>query len=435
MITRIEIDGYKSFEQFELELRPFTAIAGPNAVGKSNLFDALRHISSLVGKTLRESFETERGSLSDLFTIYPDGSSKSTISYAVELLLPSYIEDQFSTRADLKYRRLRYELKVAKSGEGDLSLLHEKLFLLRRKEDPFLRAYPEVREQLPLLKQGRNTPFIDTLRQQVTISQDGNAGNKRTISLAGAQRTVLSSITTVEFPHAYAAKRMLEDIHFLQFNPEKLRAPSKLAASPYLRPDGENLAAVIARLTKHQPDVLLMLSNDLAAIVPGVGEVILQRDDKREEYIIAIKHTDGYCLPSKLLSDGTLRILALVVISYDPKFDGTIILEEPENGVYPGRIPEIVTLLRSIASLSAELPGLRQMVINTHSVRFIDEMKVQEARELIFAMLKKIASKQHGSYMMTEMGYVEDELVAGRNLVAREQLKRLLSEKALVGAL
>ena len=34
MITRIEIDGFKSFEGFELALNPFAVILGPNASGK-----------------------------------------------------------------------------------------------------------------------------------------------------------------------------------------------------------------------------------------------------------------------------------------------------------------------------------------------------------------------------------------------------------------
>ena len=103
MITKIEIDGFKSFENFSMEFRPFTVIAGINGVGKSNLFDAMRHLSDLVSdKTLRESFETDRGSLFDLFTRYPSGERKRRISYAVELLLPKVIEDEFSEEEQLK---------------------------------------------------------------------------------------------------------------------------------------------------------------------------------------------------------------------------------------------------------------------------------------------------------------------------------------------
>ena len=58
MLTRIEIDGFKSFENFGLNLNPLTAVVGPNASGKSNLFDALRFLSLLVKNDIRTAMST-----------------------------------------------------------------------------------------------------------------------------------------------------------------------------------------------------------------------------------------------------------------------------------------------------------------------------------------------------------------------------------------
>jgi AAA15 family ATPase/GTPase len=48
MLTRIEIDGFKTFDKLKLNLRPFTAIVGPNASGRSNLFDALQLLARIM---------------------------------------------------------------------------------------------------------------------------------------------------------------------------------------------------------------------------------------------------------------------------------------------------------------------------------------------------------------------------------------------------
>jgi AAA15 family ATPase/GTPase len=48
MITQIEIDGFKSFQKFKGELAPLPVIVGENGSGKSNLFDALQLLSSLL---------------------------------------------------------------------------------------------------------------------------------------------------------------------------------------------------------------------------------------------------------------------------------------------------------------------------------------------------------------------------------------------------
>src|SRR5438552_19136524 len=50
MITQIEIDGFKTFKDFKVELAPFQVIVGPNGSGKSNLFDALHLLSRLADK-------------------------------------------------------------------------------------------------------------------------------------------------------------------------------------------------------------------------------------------------------------------------------------------------------------------------------------------------------------------------------------------------
>lgn len=61
MITRIEIDGFKSFHQFAVDLRPFQVFIGPNGVGKSNLFDAIVLLSNLSNHvSLYDAFRVSR---------------------------------------------------------------------------------------------------------------------------------------------------------------------------------------------------------------------------------------------------------------------------------------------------------------------------------------------------------------------------------------
>ena len=60
MITYIKINGFKSFHNFEMEFAPFTVIAGANASGKSNLFDALRQMDKMnIDIVYSEEFPTD----------------------------------------------------------------------------------------------------------------------------------------------------------------------------------------------------------------------------------------------------------------------------------------------------------------------------------------------------------------------------------------
>jgi predicted ATP-dependent endonuclease of OLD family len=71
MLTRIELSGFKSFDDFGLDLRPLTAIVGPNASGKSNLFDALRFLSLLAQYDIRTAMQDLRVSPKSSFGTPP----------------------------------------------------------------------------------------------------------------------------------------------------------------------------------------------------------------------------------------------------------------------------------------------------------------------------------------------------------------------------
>ena len=96
MITRLEIDGFKSFERFELELQPFTAIVGPNASGKSNSFDALKFLARLSQTDIRNAMNDLRGEPEELFRTTAFGSLNS-MTFAIEVLLEPEGTDAFGT--------------------------------------------------------------------------------------------------------------------------------------------------------------------------------------------------------------------------------------------------------------------------------------------------------------------------------------------------
>ena len=94
MITRIEIDGFKTFDNFKLDLRPFTAVVGPNASGKSNLFDAIKFVSRLARTDIREAMQELRGRPEELFR-RTAAKRSDRMALAVEVLLEPGGTDPF----------------------------------------------------------------------------------------------------------------------------------------------------------------------------------------------------------------------------------------------------------------------------------------------------------------------------------------------------
>ncbi|OLO63631.1 hypothetical protein BKH23_01330 [Actinomyces oris] len=76
MLTRFEVSGFKNLNDVVVEFGPFTCVAGPNAVGKSNLFDAIRFLSGLADSTFTEVCagvrSVEKGYSSNLGSLFPE---------------------------------------------------------------------------------------------------------------------------------------------------------------------------------------------------------------------------------------------------------------------------------------------------------------------------------------------------------------------------
>lgn len=382
MLTLIKINGFKSFHNFEMEFKPFTVIAGANASGKSNLFDALKLLGRLAeADNLKKAFKEQRGDFMELFTQYAENDYATEMTFLVEMLVNQKIKDAWGNEDDLKYTRLRYELKIKRytnaSGIEDLAVIYEHLENLRHQEDKWVKLIPQnnLEHWRPRVVTGkRGVPYIKTEVENgnidtVLVPQDGKTGNKRRFPLNNASRTVLSSFDTIDFPHVLAAREEMRSWQFLELNPEDLRQPTnKNIGEDTLSQSGKNLAAVLYRIKQENPYNLKEISRKLQTFLPNFIAVDVVDDIENKQYLIKIKDKDKKEFTSRVLSEGTLRILALCILEYDTKHKGLLCFEEPENGIHPFRIEAMAKLLKglSLDFSDVEMP-LHQVIVNTHS--------------------------------------------------------------------
>lgn len=390
MITYIKINGFKSFQNFEMEFTPLTIIAGTNASGKSNLFDALRLISSLAdADRIHNAFRKEqRGEMIELFTQYDEDTWASEMEFRIEMLVNKTVKDAWGGEATLKYTRLRYELKIRRFindiGIDDLAVVFESLENLKHQEDKWIKLFPKetLENWRPKVITGkRGVPYIHTEivngTPTIIVPQDGvQGGNKRSYPLLNATRTVLSSFDSIDFRHILAAKEEMRSWRFLQLNPEDLRQPtSKKTGEDSISPSGQNLAAALYRIQQKNSYSMVEISRKLNSFLPSFTDVFVKDDKENKQYLISLRGEDGKEFTSRVLSEGTLRLLALCVLEQDDNHTGLLCFEEPENGIHPFRIKAMSELLKDLSTdfLEIELP-LRQVIVNTHSPVLVNEM-------------------------------------------------------------
>jgi predicted ATPase len=458
MLTRIEIDGFKTFERAALDVPPFLVILGPNASGKSNLFDAIRFLSQLASADLRTASRGLRGEPHELFRRDAHGEPGTQMRLAAEVLLEREVRDPWGQEVNLVHTRVRYEVAIERRvdfrGIERLAVTEEVARPLSRSEDPWLTRRPpegvipetsdHFRDSAMRYAKHRRSAFLETLikdgKPTFQIHQDTHQGRVRPAEAAEA--TVLSSITTAEFPHLYALREELRSWRFLQLDPASLRRTSPILGPERLEPDGSNLAAVLARIQAETATVtrpkgaLVDIAADLGALIPGVADVSVIEDARNREYRTDIVMRDGRPFSSRVVSDGTLRVLALLTMLHDPKHHGLVCFEEPENGIHPMRLRALIHRLRELvtdpSSTDTADEPLSQILMNSHSPVVLAALK--EGREVPidvgFADIVDVVDPaSHGIVRKTRIRSVRSDLLLstdGRDVPPAE-VERYLS--------
>ena len=386
MITRIYIDGFKSLVKTELYFGPFTCIVGANAIGKSNFFDALSFLSNLADKTIIEatkSVRSENQKHSNIRDIFFRTSSEymNQMTFEVDMLVPKAGVDDLGQSAEATITSLRYTLKLALNNEVNdsepIRIVCEQLMPVTLTETKKNLKFDFRKEWIDSILEGRRStsnPFISTDDDKIKLHQDGNKGRTTDFIAQKMPRTLLSTVTA-ESPTAFLARQEMRNWMMLQFEPSALRQPNFIyeVKNAEIKANGLNLPATLYRLhtERKDRDVYQMLTNKLNELVDNVSEICIDKDEKRDLLTLQLLFKDGLILPAQSLSDGTLRFLGLAIIEEDSSGSRLICLEEPENGINPKKIYEMVELLEGMATDTEiavdEDNPLRQVIINTHS--------------------------------------------------------------------
>jgi len=449
MLTRLRVKGFKNLVDVDVRFGPFTCIAGPNGAGKSNLFDAITFLGDLASMPIMKAASRARGTngrISDFHSLFFKDSKDNFLPmiFIAEMIVPSKVIDDFDRTAIPTATFLEYTLELRLSETHADPSPADPIYI----EQEGLRAInsSEATKHLGFdtaagwIKKhifgpgSRRTAFISTeisgSPSQPAIrlfgDQTKKGGPPFLVPARKSPQTIVSGANSSSHPTALAARSELRSWRLLQLEPTALRGFDNFGDDPHITSTGEHLPGALMRLDNNAE-----VSQRLSELLPDIVSVNVDADEKRQVKTLLLTMKDKETYTASSLSDGTLRFLALAVLALDPEFGGLLCMEEPENGIHPSRIPQMLNLVRSLSvdvegdDTSALMPSIRQLIINTHSPLVVAELRDDE---LLFAETLKMKGKAFVNFKPLPRTWQEATSGAkGAELITRGEIVSYLS--------
>ncbi len=318
-LTRISIEGFRSIQSAQVELKPLNIFIGANGAGKSNLIAFLSLLNYALTRGFQHFVQT-RGPASALLHFGPKATP--VMRAAVE----------FTTAAG------RNEYRCT---------------LTHAQGDTLIFAHEEAEFQA----QGNPTPKVVPL---------GSGGHRE----SGLSEPWAENDST-----ARVMKFLLGQCRVYQFHDTSLE--SHLRSNPpaddngYLRANGGNLAAFLFRLQHELPDEFRRIENSLNTVLPWFKDFALEPQGQPPKETIPLRwrtpDKPDYEFSAGQLSDGSLRIMCLITLLLQPERlrPKLIVLDEPELGLHPAAESLVAGLIKAASASS-------QILVSTQSATFLD---------------------------------------------------------------
>ena len=383
MITELKIEGFKSFGSpgETIELGPLNFIVGANASGKTNLLQALSFLQNAVNHD---------------------------VSYAVRELGGNAEVRNKHLRQHHEPQLVRLSIKVEKEFKGSLSESDSS----QHREDkvvvgPFEykltldlgsnETVPSIEEEslrAEVVRDGETSTATLTRNSKKVVFFDPTApkseGLQRdnfSIPEQESTRLALTGVGFLSIPAAYLCSQ-IRGWRFHNIIPGIARQPYREEANVTLGSEGEKLSAILHRMTAEDRASIV---HGMRGIVPGFKDLEttkLPTEDALSFRIVEDELKEAIYPIS--VSDGTVRLLALLVLStWSAQKSPLIAIEEPENGVHPHLAEHIVDMLRSASERS-------QLIVTTHAPDLLNHLEPSEVilcdKEDGFTRLKKASS-------------------------------------------
>ncbi len=394
MLKRLDLKGYKSIKEASLELRPLNVFIGANGSGKSNLISFFKLMNNMM-----------RGNLQEF--IGKSGGANSLLHYG------NKVTPDIEAKLLFEKRRIsiEYRMRLGHAADDTLIFLDERVISDSGNENYPLRLGSGHKET----KLVRRPARVRLTKQNMGIRENEKA------KLENELKELENKIRKLENTLKGEYQSILRQLRIFQFHDTSssanIRQNGDIDQNRLLMNDGGNLAAFLYKLQQKEPDCYQRIGGTIRQIAPFFGDFNLAPSALNPNVIqLRWKERDrDFDFGPHLLSDGTLRAMALVTLLLQPVKDlpSVIIIDEPELGLHPYALATLAGLLRSASEHA-------QIIVATESATLLDHFEPQDVvvteRCMGETVFKRLDSKDlqewRDDYCLSELW--EKNVIGGR---------------------
>lgn len=342
-IEYLKVRNFRALRDIEFKsLTPLTVLLGPNGSGKSTVFDVFAFLAECFESGLRRAWD-RRGRARELETRGAEGAVTIEIKYRERRRTPL----------------ITYHLSIDE--EAGTPVI--------------------VRESLSWKRKSYGAPFrfLDYHRGQGAATSGEAPDDKDARVDTPLKSPDLLAVNALgqfqEHPRVAALRDFIMGWHVSYLSAESTRGQPEAGPHEHLTRTGDNLAKVIQFLAEQHPDLLGSIFEKLRGRVPLIERVLAET---MQDGRLLLQFKDApFQNPvlARFASDGTLKMLAYLVLLHDPEPPAFIGIEEPENFLHP-------RLLYGLAEECREASARTQLLVTTHSPFFLDALRPREVRVL-----------------------------------------------------
>ena len=358
------LTDFKNFARAELNLfEPLTVLLGRNGSGKTNLIEGVELLATLArGAPFNEITDVDRGGIFEV-----RGGLRSCIRFGKEKLGLRF--NNAAVQFDGKHQPVDYSIEIAVRGRNDVQLSAEKLQIGDRILFDAVNSGGDLMEvRYDNFARGRNpncqvSASRSVLSRYEEIIRNSQANNPRL-------RTSTEAVLSV--------RGYLRNSYIFDPQPKAMREYARAESNPLLLRGGTNLSAVLFALSEGDEEqrAALQRITDIVRQIPEepftkIGFADTSLGDVMAGFVAdeGTETSGGKLVDARLLSDGTLRMLAIVTALETVPGSSRIVIEEFDNGLHPSRAKLLVGALSETASRRK-----LNVLVTTHNPAFMDAL-------------------------------------------------------------